>query len=352
MGHESLSSPRTKLLFACPLCRSQDIKHFFSTPDRLIGVPGEFRYSRCGTCESVFQNPMVVREDLHLCYPPQYQAYDYDPELPEFSIDSESGGRRLRDRLRTAVVKKVWNERSEGGLTSVAGRFLALSREARERAFFGLLPDACLPPARDREYALEIGCGAGWFLKRLRKVGWLAEGVEWDETAAQRAAERSGCEVRTGDYRKLALTEGKYSLVVLNHVFEHLDDPIESLKRFRTLLKPGGRVVLVYPNPNSVDAGWYGDNWYAWEAPRHLILPSAKAIRDAALSTGYTLADVLTRVEITQWTSSKAYQQGLHPEKVRPALQFSERAAVGVQWLIARLGIKKGSEIVAVLQAA
>ena len=43
-----------------------------------------------------------------------------------------------------------------------------------------------------------------------------------------------------------------YDTVVLGHVLEHVHDPVEVLRRCRGWLEPGGRVVILVPNANSL----------------------------------------------------------------------------------------------------
>ncbi|HVE57175.1 MAG TPA: class I SAM-dependent methyltransferase, partial [Pyrinomonadaceae bacterium] len=269
------NSPRTEVLEKCPVCESKNTKLYFTSPDRLHGVAGEFGYHLCGKCKTVFQNPMVIQEDLHLCYPSEYTPYNYDPEMPEVSFEANGNHGFLvnsRNMLRQAIVKEVWHEPLPG-VAGLAGKVLSKSRAARERAFYGIVLDECIPRERGKYFALDVGCGAGWMLKRLKQVGWQVEGIEWDKTAAEVAAERTGAKVWAGDFREIDLPENKYHLIFLSHVFEHFNDPLGALKRFYELLASQGKLVMIYPNPESLDSKWFDRDWFAWEVPRHLILP-------------------------------------------------------------------------------
>jgi SAM-dependent methyltransferase len=83
--------------------------------------------------------------------------------------------------------------------------------------------------------------------------------------------------MREGDIR---LTEGdllhthfpdsSFEIVTLWHVMEHLPHPVETLKRIRALLKPGGILVTAVPNFDSVQAQVFRSRWYHLEVPRHL----------------------------------------------------------------------------------
>ena len=108
-----------------------------------------------------------------------------------------------------------------------------------------------LPEAPSR--VLEIGCGAGAFAAEVRKrhPGCRILGVDRDEAALAKAA--AVCdEVRHGDAQEAAdrlLAEpGRFDVVVLNDILEHLEDPWRILRSIRGLLAPGGRVVASIPN--------------------------------------------------------------------------------------------------------
>jgi len=345
-GSIGQQSPRTEPLDRCPVCDSTETKFFFSSPDRLHGVPGEFSYHKCAKCRTVFQNPMVIQEDLYLCYPTEYTPYSYDPEMPDIDFDTDTG---MRGRIRRAIVKEVWGER-ESGIFGATGSILAKSKRIRERAFYGLVVDECLPRSRGKDWALDVGCGAGWMLKRLAKVGWQVEGIEWNESAAEIARQRTGQKVWAGDFREIELPKEKYNLIYLSHVFEHFNNPIGALKRFYELLSANGKLIMVFPNADSTDAHWFGGNWFAWEVPRHLILSSPQSIFLLAKACGYVNATVRTRVADHLWVSSEAYKQKLNPEREHPGLSMAEKMGLVYQQSAVSTGSLVGSELIAILE--
>ena len=289
---------------------------------------------------------MVVREDLHLCYPKDYTPYCYDPETPDIDFEAANGWKAA---VRNSIARSVWNEPAPGFM-GLAGRLLGKSRVLRERAFYGIVMDECIPRSRGDQYALDIGCGAGWMLKRLTKVGWIAEGIEWDDDAARLAADRTGCKVWSGDFMETEIPAKRYGLIFLSHVFEHLHRPLESLKRFHELLIPGGKVVLLFPNSGSSDASWFKEFWFPWDPPRHLVLPSAKAIADLATRAGFEVSKCYTNTAKWVWKNSKAYKLNKHPDGFNAELDLTENLAFNVQRLKNAAGFPVGSELVAVLK--
>lgn len=342
--------PRTAILKSCPMCGEKSTKHLFTIPDRLHNTPGEYSYHLCNSCKSIFQNPMVIQEDLHLCYPSEYSPYNLKREVPDVNFDALPNG-SFRNNLRKAIVNSVKDKPKEG-LTGTLGKFLSKSSFFRERAFYGLVIDELLPKGSGEKFALDLGCGAGWMMEKLKMVGWTVEGLEWNETAAQMAREVTKCNVFAGDFREVDIPRNKYHLIVLSHVFEHFSDPKEALIRLRELLADGGKIVMFYPNPHSFSADWNTTNWFHWDPPRHLIFPTPKTIKLLAKNATFSEAKVFTRAYYlsVQWVSSKAYKNHLHPDKVRPELNLTEKFGLFIEHFLTKVGFEKGWETVAILK--
>lgn len=342
-------SPRTERLDHCPVCGNAETKHMFSAPDRLHSVPGEFSYHVCGSCDSVFQNPMVIPEDLHLCYPSEYSPYNVRPEIPDIDL-ANLHNHDFKSSLRKAIVDSVRGQNTDG-LPGRLGNLLSRFAFFRERAFYGLVIDDCLPRGGGENFALDLGCGSGWLMQKLAKVGWQTEGLEWNEAAADRARNLSGLKVWAGDFQKVNLPKNHYDLIVLNHVFEHFAEPREVLRRVWELLTPGGKAVLFYPNPHALGSSWYKTFWFAWEVPRHLVLPTPRSLQRLAEQIGFRKTKIKTRAYYPEelWTSSAAFTRGMNPDNERPPLAFSERFGVYCERFLNGIGFEKGWEVVAVL---
>lgn len=101
----------------------------------------------------------------------------------------------------------------------------------------------------------EIGCGSGGMLETLGRFG-PAVGVEMDPALRQRARAR-GLDVRAGALPDdLPLEAGRWDVVCLFDVLEHVDDEAAALRACRHLLAPGGSLVITVPA-------------YAWLWSRH-----------------------------------------------------------------------------------
>ena len=101
----------------------------------------------------------------------------------------------------------------------------------------------------DRASALEIGTGNGALLERLRQLGFAElVGIEPSLEAARSASAAIRPSIRVESFDAGSLPAAHFTLVVLNQTIEHVPAPLELLRAARTLLKPGGLLMLVSHN--------------------------------------------------------------------------------------------------------
>jgi SAM-dependent methyltransferase len=125
---------------------------------------------------------------------------------------------------------------------------------------------------------LDVGCGSGEFLARMRGRGWEVWGIEKDAAAAA-LARNLGANVVIGDPADASLPHGRFDLITFWHALEHLPDLSLVVRRTADWVKPRGRLAIALPNPGSLEAHFYGPRWVAWDAPRHLYHFRPKDVR-------------------------------------------------------------------------
>jgi SAM-dependent methyltransferase len=111
--------------------------------------------------------------------------------------------------------------------------------------------DMAINDLRGCRTVLEIGCGLGDFVARAGTLGWIAEGIDLNDSAIATARGR-GLPVRRLDLQEAARTHRScYDAVCSFQVLEHVPNPREFLESSCELLKPGGKLVLGVPNADS-----------------------------------------------------------------------------------------------------
>jgi SAM-dependent methyltransferase len=133
---------------------------------------------------------------------------------------------------------------------------------------------------------LDIGCGRGLLLNKLRQRGWEAVGTELSEDAAAYARHYLKLPVFTARLEEIGFRSGEFDLIILWHVLEHMHCPLAALSEVSRLLKPGGMLVLSVPNFGSWEARWGRRHWFHLDVPRHLTHFTPRTLEGALRGVG------------------------------------------------------------------
>ena len=80
--------------------------------------------------------------------------------------------------------------------------------------------------------------------------------------------------------------------MTVNHLIEHVPDPVGLLKECRRVLKPGGRFILGTPNSESFGRLLFKADWRGLEPPRHLYLFCPSSIGMILNMAGFNMASI------------------------------------------------------------
>jgi 2-polyprenyl-3-methyl-5-hydroxy-6-metoxy-1,4-benzoquinol methylase len=129
---------------------------------------------------------------------------------------------------------------------------------------------------------LDAGCNVGTFLSAAGRAGWTPVGVEPNPQAAKKARDK-GSEVHTGFFEPaLAARIGPFDAVHMGDVIEHVFDPVEMLRTAASALRPGGVLMVVTPDLDSVMA-----RLLQIKPDEHLIYFTHRSLGLAAQSAGF-----------------------------------------------------------------
>lgn len=132
--------------------------------------------------------------------------------------------------------------------------------EARERTFADAV-SRIERLAGGRGRLLDVGTAAGAFLAAARGRGWEVEGCEPNRWMAEWGAHHYGIPIRTGELFEQDLQPRSFDVVTLWDVIEHTPDPSLVVRHVAGLLKPGGLLVVNYPDIGSWIARLLGRRW-------------------------------------------------------------------------------------------
>jgi SAM-dependent methyltransferase len=225
----------------------------------LGAAPGVQPYVRCTACGTFFAHPQPSDEVLAAAYPASYGGYAERTALE-----------RLLEPLARVEARQLIAHADPGGSL------------------------------------VELGCGSGRFLERLRESGWKGRlsGVEPDAGAARATAARLGIPVEVARAEDAALTPGGHDVVVLRHVLEHVRQPGELLGLVRERLARGGLLYVATPDPAALAARVFGRWWYGWEVPRHLTVFSTGGLAGLLARHGFEVVEERRHYAPQMWSNS------------------------------------------------
>jgi len=171
---------------------------------------------------------------------------------------------------------------------------------SRVRSFqrAGVLEVMGLPPSRIGTL-LDVGCGNGEFIGRMRDLGWSVTGVDPDP-AAVKWGQSKGLEIFQGTVSDIPSNK-RYDAITLSHVIEHVQDPVGLLRECRRRLRPQtGNIVITTPNINGLGHWWFKGYWRGLEVPRHLFLFSSAALISCVTRSGLSVRSIRTETRLAR----------------------------------------------------
>lgn len=145
---------------------------------------------------------------------------------------------------------------------------------------------------------LDIGCGFGEFLEALNKFssnGVIAKGVEPNVKKAA-AARNKGLDV---GYFDLAEHPEKYDYISILNVYSHLPDPPKIIGEWKSLLLPGGQLILETGDTADLTVEQHPKPFYL---PDHLSFASEKIVANILKKSGFEVLGVYKYPEVRETT--------------------------------------------------
>lgn len=238
----------TDTIPACQICGHTSLLPVLQAKDHTVSSE-HFQIMECASCSSWFTNPRPSANHIGA----YYASEDY--------ISHSDAHVSLVDRIYQTVRKRTLV--SKGNLITQQ------------------TPSGSL---------LDVGCGTGQFMMHMRGLGYHVFGVEPDSAARQKATAISQATVYPGIDSVPPRT--KFDVITLWHVLEHTPNVRLALEQIRTLLRPGGLLIIAIPDRESWDAQHYGSSWAAYDLPRHLNHLRRRDIRTLLRDYGMELLRV------------------------------------------------------------
>ena len=134
---------------------------------------------------------------------------------------------------------------------------------------------------------VEVGSSLGYLLENFRRDGWDVLGVEPFYQACRYAKEQLGLEVINAILETANLPDESADVVLLNHVIEHLDDPLQTLNEVNRILKPGGHFVIETPRYDTLMFRLLGRRERSVSCPGHIYFFTTSSLRKLYEAAGF-----------------------------------------------------------------
>lgn len=139
---------------------------------------------------------------------------------------------------------------------------------------------------------LDVGCATGLFMLRAEDAGFDVYGVDVSDYAVGIAQKRFGKRVVKSSIEESRFSEGKFDVVTMFDVIEHLKDPRKVLKQVRTFMKDDGMLVINTGDADSLIAKIMGKHWHYFIPPQHFFYFSEKTLTRLLTESGFIVKKV------------------------------------------------------------
>lgn len=188
---------------SCALCHDNNFKLISEKDSK---SKGELIVCFCNSCSMVSQNPIPTEHQVE-----QYYATEY------------------RQDYKQVFEPKLKHIYRAGNLALNRLGFLTKNNVASGKL-------------------LDVGAGGGEFTYVSSQLGFDSTGIEPNIGYSNYAKDQYQANVKTG---QLANIDGKFDVITMFHVMEHIPDPIKTFKKLYDLLNEDGFLFIEVPNIES-----------------------------------------------------------------------------------------------------
>lgn len=261
---------------SCGVCGADDAFLLFTSPDRRNPSATElFPVGRCRRCGHAYVTERPPASEIGRYYPADYSEH-----------------------RRTEAPSKRRRSKRHRNVTLAPG---------------------------DR--VLDVGCGSGYDLLKLKDRGAELFGVEMNPAAAAQAR-ANGITVFEGSAERADFPAAHFHQVTMNHCLEHFHDPKAALANVGRMTRPDGAVHVIFPTAQGAAFRLFRRHWFHLDVPRHLQFFTHDSFVRLARSCGLRVVHRACRSGTRGFRHSVGSMMGFDGVLRRPPLSWYVKAAL------------------------
>ena len=275
---------------SCFLCGSDGVLLYENLRDRLFSAPGIWSLLKCPDCHLVWLNPRPISTDIRKLYG-EYYTHNRTSSAPQISS--------LRVAIRNAILEAHmgYKNLNNNKLLKGFGKPFSLIKPIKERVRLSVM----YLEGHNTGTLLDVGCGNGQFLVKMRGLGWKVSGVDPDEQSVEFAQKNFDLDIKKETMDQIHFPDSTFDAITMNHVIEHLVDPIRTLNECARVLKPNGKLIILTPSIESLGSWLFKKNWLHLDPPRHLCLFTSFTLKKCVEGAGLKVFELRTSANSANW---------------------------------------------------
>lgn len=282
------------------ICNEDNTEIFLRGKDLRYHTSDEiFNLVKCKKCGFVYLNPRPSKREIDKYYPKNYRTRQ--------TLDLSSINRRIKKyRIKRNYV-------------------------IFENPWYMNFPEG--------SKILDIGCGSGELLLRLKELKCDGYGIDIDEVTSNYLKEK-GLNVINHDADKgLPFSDETFDAVIMRHSIEHFHNPLNVLKEVKRVLKSEGLLIIGIPNINSFTAKISKDLWGDLDLPRHLFHFTPATITKLLKTLNFSVDKIyheskISRKTISALTKGLPFLTILRIKSIIKLLGFAFMVFRGGEWIV------------------
>lgn len=272
-----------KSTFSCKICGNTSDNNTFIAKERMLNTKHEFEYLECGNCKCL--QIIKIPETIGNYYPQNYYSF----KEPRFNTKLTP----LRYFIRKQMTKYYI------GNFSISGHFIS---------FFYSHPFPWIKRKMVgfKSRILDIGCGNGRLLLSMQRSGF--KNLTGVDPYINKDIHNNNVNIYKKDIYNL---NEQYDLIMLNHSFEHMEDPQKVMIKLNEIVSEKGHILIRIPVANSYAWRKYNTFWLHLDAPRHYYIHTIPSMEVLAKNSGLKINDIIFESSDFSFTESEKYLRNI-----------------------------------------